>query len=125
MLLTLTTVLIALIAVYFLGDMVTLIKAGQFSAARSRTYAVLLGLFMCGRMIYGYFFDQFQQESGLPRQGIFVICTLGIAVVYTLVDLVVALVKKNDDKKYVRRKLTFFLFMLVLLVFYLWMKKAL
>lgn len=124
MLLT-TTILIALIAVYFLGDMVALIKDGQFSPARSRTYAILLGLFMCGRMIYGYFFDQFQAESGLPRQGIFVICTLGIAVLYTLIDLAVALVKKNDDKKFVRRKLTFFLFMLVLLVFYLWMKKAL
>lgn len=125
MLLTTTTILIALITVYFLGDTIAQIKDGQFSAARSRTYALLLGLFMCGRMIYGYFFDQFQPGSGLPRQGIFVICTLGIAVLYTLVDLAVALIKKNDDKKFVRRKLTFFLFMLVLLVFYLWMKKTL
>lgn len=47
--------------------MVELIKARQFSLARSRTYAVLLGLLMCGRMIYGYFAAQpGVEESTIP-----------------------------------------------------------
>ena len=119
-----TIVIIALIAIYFLCDMVALIKDGQFSAARSRTYAILLGLFMCGRVIYGYFHDTFQPQGALANRGLFILCVIGAAVGYTLVDLIVALAKKKDDTKFVRRKLTFFLFMLVLMVFYVWMKKT-
>ena len=123
MLLNITTILVALIAIYLVYDMVELIKARQFSLARSRTYAVLL---MCGRMIYGYFTAQpGAEESSIPNRGLFVICTIGLAVVYTLIDLIVALVKKRDDTKFVRRKLTFFVFMVVLLIFYIWMKKSL
>ena len=125
MLLNITTIVIALIAIYFVYDMVTLIREKQFSLARSRTYAILLGLLMSIRMIYGYFFDDFLTESGIPSRGIFVICTIGLAVLYTLGDLVVALAKKSSDSKFVRRKLTFFLFMVVVLVFYMWMKKSL
>ncbi len=125
MLLNLTTLIIALIAIYFLCDMVALIKEKQFSLARSRTYAIILGLLMTGRMIYGYFADDFTQDDGIPNRGIFVVCTIGAATLYSLVDLIVALVKKRGDCKFIRRKLTFFLFMFVLLIFYMWMKKAL
>lgn len=65
------------------------------------------------------------EESTIPNRGLFVICTIGLAVVYTLIDLIVALMKKRDDTKFVRRKLTFFVFMVVLLIFYIWMKKSL
>ena len=54
MLLNITTIFVALIAIYLVYDMVELIKARQFSLARSRTYAVLfdvrtddLRLFRC------------------------------------------------------------------------------
>lgn len=84
MLLNITTIFVALIAIYLVYDMVELIKARQFSLARSRTYAVLLGLLMCGRMIYGYFTAQpGAEESSIPNRGLFVICTIGLAVVYT------------------------------------------
>lgn len=125
MLLNLTTLIIALIAIYFLYDMVALIKEKQFSMARSRTYAIILGLLMTGRMIYGYFADDFTEDAGIPNRGIIVICTIGAATLYAMIDFIVALVKKRGDCKFIRRKLTFFLFMFVLLVFYLWMKKAL
>ena len=122
--LLLTLVIIALIAIYLLCDMVLQIRDGQFSPARSRTYAILLGLFMCGRILYGYFHDSFS-DQGLASRGLVILCAIGAAVLYTLIDLIAALAKKRDDCKFVRRKLTFFLFMLVLLVFYVWMKKAL
>ena len=126
MLLNITTIFVALIAIYLVYDMVELIKARQFSLARSRTYAVLLGLLMCGRMIYGYFTAQpGAEESSIPNRGLYVICTIGLAVVYTLSDLIVAVVKKRDDTTVVRRKLTCFGFMVVLLIFYIWMKKSL
>ena len=41
-----------------------------------------------------------------------------IALIYTAYDLAVALFKKSDSK-FIRRKLTFFLFMLVLAFFYM------
>lgn len=43
---------------------------------------------------------------------------IALAVIYTAYDLAVALIKKKDCK-FIRRKLTFFLFMIVLAFFYM------
>ena len=48
----------------------------------------------------------------------FIIFLIALAVIYTAYDLAVALFKKSDSK-FIRRKLTFFLFMLVLAFFYM------
>ena len=121
--LLLTTILIALIAIYFIYDMVGLIGEKQFSLGRSRTYAILIGLVLCGRMIYSFFTDDFTDEGGVSNRGHFVMGLLGVATLYTLGDLCVALFTKKDGA-FIRRKLTFFLFMLVLLVFYVWTRFA-
>lgn len=47
-------IILIAIAAYFIYDMVLLIRDKELSVARSRTFAILLGLFMIGWMLYGY-----------------------------------------------------------------------
>ena len=47
-------IILIAIAAYFIYDMVLLIREKELSVARSRTFAILLGLFMRGWMLYGY-----------------------------------------------------------------------
>ena len=44
-------IILIAIAAYFIYDMVLLIREKELSVARSRTFAILLGLFMIGWML--------------------------------------------------------------------------
>ncbi|MDD4819955.1 MAG: hypothetical protein PHD21_03890 [Flavobacteriales bacterium] len=131
-------ILIALSA-YFVIDAILLLKENKLSVKRSRTYAIVLSLAMLGKMIYSYFTGTpiFCDNQVTPTGREFFILTLIlIAVLYTLGTVLVAIFKKNAylteathpdnkckcQKEYIRRKMTYFLMMLVLLFFYLDLK---
>lgn len=127
------------LAAYFVVDAILLMKENQLSVKRSRTYAIILSLLMLGKMIYSYFAGVpiFCDGGVCPSGREYLITVLIIiAVLYTLVNLLIAIFKKDaylteathpdrkckTQKEFIRRKLTYFLMMVVLLFFYLDLK---
>lgn len=127
------------LAAYFVVDAIMLMRNNQLSVKRSRTYAIIIALAMLGKMFFAYFTGTpiFDGEDTTPSgREYFIFAAISLAVLYTLVDMVMAILKKDaylteathPDKKcktqadFVRRKLTYFLFMVVLLFFYMDLK---
>ncbi|MBQ1968153.1 MAG: hypothetical protein II371_00985 [Flavobacteriales bacterium] len=131
-------VLIAL-AVYFVADAVLLLKNRQFTVKRSRTWAILISLLMIGLLLWGWFTGHpvgGEKSYGLDGREYFIMGLIAIATIYTFVDFVRSLMKKDSFQKeatnpdvkcttwggFVRRKLTFFLFLITVFIFYVVLK---
>ena len=131
-------VLIAL-AVYFVVDAMLLLKNKQFSVKRSRTWAIVISLLLIGLLLWGWFTGHpvgGEKSYGLDGREYFIMGLIVLSTIYAFVDFIRSLMKKesfqreatNPDVKcvtwggFVRRKLTFFLFMITLLIFYVVLK---
>ena len=131
-------VLIAL-AVYFVADAMLLLKNKQFSVKRSRTWAIVISLLLIGLLLWGWFTGHpvgGEKSYGLDGREYFIMGLIVLSTIYAFVDFIRSLMKKesfqkeatNPDVKcatwggFVRRKLTFFLFMITLLIFYVVLK---
>lgn len=127
------------LAVYFVADAVLLLKNRQFTVKRSRTMAIIIALLLIGLLLWGRFTGNpvgGEESYGLDGREYFILGLISLATVYAFVDFIRSLMKKdsfqkeatNPDAKcttwggFVRRKLTFFLFLVTVFIFYVILK---